>query len=232
MNTTFLKFSSITKKITMSLAGLFLVVFLLVHLSINLCLLRNDGGEWFNAASQFMSSNYIIKVFEVVLFGGILLHIIVGVILTLQNWAARPVGYSKTNRSETSFFSKYMIWTGLIIFIFLLIHFMNFYFVKLGIVPVPEGAADKHDFYTMAINLFTTPLYSIIYIVLITVLGFHLNHAFQSAFQTLGLNHNKYNGAIKLIATIYSIIVCGGFIVIPVYFLFFSIMHAFTSSIF
>ena len=114
-----------------------------------------------------------------------------------------------------------MIWTGLIIFIFFLIHFMNFYFVKLGIVPVPDGAADKHDFYTMAINLFGTPLYSIIYIVLIAVLGFHLNHAFHSAFQTLGLNHNKYNCALKSVATIYSIIVALGFIVIPVYFLFF-----------
>ncbi|NTW31130.1 MAG: succinate dehydrogenase cytochrome b subunit [Bacteroidetes bacterium] len=221
MSITLLKFSSITKKITMSLAGLFLVVFLLVHLGINLCLLRNDGGDWFNAASQFMSSNYIVKVFEIVLFGCILLHITVGVILTLQNWAARPIGYYKPNRSETSFFSKYMIWTGLVVFLFLLIHFMNFYFVKLGIVPVPEGAADKHDFYTMAINLFSTPLYSIIYIVLIAIIGVHLNHAFHSAFQTLGLNHNKYNYVIKLAATVYSIIVCGGFIVIPVYFLFF-----------
>jgi len=113
-----------------------------------------------------------------------------------------------------------MIWTGLIIFTFLAIHFMNFYFVKLGLVPVPEGAADKHDFYNMVINLFASPVYSIIYIVLMLLLGFHLYHAFQSAFQTLGLNHNKYNCAIKVIAVIYALIISIGFSIIPVYFLF------------
>jgi len=214
-----LTYSSITKKIIMALAGLFLVLFLLVHLGINLCLLRGDGGKWFTAASDFMGTNYIIKIFEVVLMGGFLIHILFGVILTLKNWASRPIGYYKSNKSNTSFFSKYMIWTGLVVFTFLAIHFMNFYFVKLGIVPVPSGAEDKHDFYHMVINLFSTPLYSIIYIVLIISLGFHLYHAFQSAFQTLGLNHNKYNSIIKTIALVYSFIVCGGFCIIPVYFL-------------
>lgn len=220
MSSTLLKLSSITKKIVMACAGFFLVVFLLVHLSINLTLLRNDGGEWFNAASNFMSTNYIVKAFEIVLFLGFLIHIIVGILLTLQNWSARPVGYNRPNRSKTSFFSKYMIWTGLIIFIFLAIHFMNFYFVKLGLVPVPDGAADKHDFYTMAINLFAQPLYTVIYIVLMILLGFHLYHAFESAFQTLGLNHNKYNYTIKTIAVLYAIIVPLGFAIIPLYFMF------------
>ena len=213
--------SSITKKITMACAGLFLVVFLLVHLGINLTLLRGDQGEWFNDASNFMGTNYVIKIFEIFLFGGFLIHLLLGVILTLKNWASRPVGYYKPNGSKTSFFSKYMIWTGLIIFIFLAIHFMNFYFVKLGLVPVPNGAADKHDFYHMAINLFSEPIYSGIYIVLIILLGFHLFHAFQSAFQTLGMNHNKYNCAIKIFAVSYALLVSLGFSIIPVYFLFF-----------
>jgi len=221
MNATFLRFSSITKKIVMACAGLFLVVFLLVHLGINLTLLRNDGGEWYNDASEFMSSNYLIKIFEVFLFGGFILHFLVGIILTLKNWASRPVGYLRSNKSKTEFFSKYMIWTGLIIVIFLAIHFMNFYFVKLGLVPVPEGVSDKHDFYNMVINLFASPLYSGIYIVLMLLLGFHLFHAFQSAFQTLGLNHNKYNYTIKVVAVIYALIISIGFSIIPVYFLFF-----------
>ena len=205
----------------MACAGLFLIIFLLVHLSINLTLLRSDDGRWFNDASGFMSTNYLIKIFEIVLFGGFIIHILYGVILTLQNWASRPIGYKKCSKTNTSFFSKYMIWTGLIIFIFLAIHFMNFYFVKLGIVPVPEGAEDKHDFYHMAINLFQTPLYSVIYIILIAVLGLHLNHSLQSAFQTLGLNHDKYMPFIKAFSAIYAIVVAGGFIIIPVYFLFF-----------
>lgn len=221
MNSTLLKVSSITKKIVMACAGFFLIIFLMVHLGINLTLLRGDEGGWFNDASNFMATNYIVKIFEIFLFLGFLIHIIIGIIITLQNWAARPIGYNRTNRSQTSFFSKYMIWTGLIIFIFLAIHFMNFYFVKLGLVPVPEGAADKHDFYQMAINLFQSPLYSGIYIVLIIVLGLHLNHSFQSAFQTLGLNHDKYTPAIKAFSVIYAIVIACGFIIIPVYFLFF-----------
>jgi len=221
MNNNFLKFSSITKKIVMACAGLFLLIFLLVHLSINLCLLRNDNGEWFSAAADFMSTNYIVKVFEIVLFGGFIIHIFYGVVLTLKNWASRPIGYAKCSKTQTSFFSKYMIWTGLIIFIFLAIHFMNFYFVKLGLVPVPEGAADKHDFYHMAINLFQNPLYSVIYIILIAILGLHMNHALQSAFQTLGLNHDKYMPFVKAFSAIYAIVLAVGFIIIPVYFLFF-----------
>lgn len=221
MSNTLLTYSSITKKIVMASAGLFLAVFLLVHLSINLTLLRDDGGKWFNDASHFMSTNYIIKVFEFVLFGGFLIHILIGIILTLKNWASRPVGYYKTNQSKTSFFSKYMIWTGLIILTFLAIHFMNFYFVKLGIVPVPEGINDRHDFYHMAGRLFSQPLYSYLYIFLMLLLGFHLYHAFQSAFQTLGLNHNKYNSTIKLVALGYALIVSIGFAIIPIYYLFF-----------
>jgi len=221
MSTTLLRFSSITKKIVMACAGLFLVLFLLVHLGINLCLLRSDGGEWFTAAATFMSTNYLVKIFEIFLFGGFIIHILIGVLLTLKNWASRPVGYLKSNQSKTSFFSKYMIWTGLIIFIFLAIHFMDFYFVKLGIVPVPQGIFDKHDFYNMVILKFSTPAYSLMYIVLMCLLGFHLYHAFQSAFQTLGLNHNKYNCTIKTIAIAYALIISIGFSIIPIYFLIF-----------
>ena len=210
--------SSISKKLVMSLAGLFLCLFLLVHLGINLTLLLNDGGVVFQEAVEFMSL-WFIKVFEVILFGGFLIHILWGIILFIQNWMARPQGYAITNNSQTSFFSKYMIHTGAIIFAFLALHFINFYFVKLGLVPVPAGAEGKHDFYHMAINLFSQPVYAIIYVVVMIFLSFHLNHAFQSAFQTLGMNHKKYTPAIKCIGLAYSIIVPLGFAIIPVYFL-------------
>jgi len=210
--------SSISKKLVMSLAGLFLCLFLLVHLGINLTLLLNDGGVVFQEAVEFMSL-WFIKVFEVILFGGFLIHILWGIILFIQNWMARPQGYAITNNSQTSFFSKYMIHTGAIIFAFLALHFINFYFVKLGLVPVPAGAEGKHDFYHMAINLFSQPVYAIIYVVVMIFLSFHLNHAFQSAFQTLGMNHKKYTPAIKCIGLAYSVIVPLGFAIIPVYFL-------------
>jgi succinate dehydrogenase / fumarate reductase, cytochrome b subunit len=215
----FIRYSSITKKIVMGLAGLFLALFLCVHLVINLLLLCDDGGQMFMAASAFMSGNIVIRIFEVVLFGGFILHIIVGLIVTFTNWAARPVRYYKSNRSETSFFSKYMFHTGAIIFIFLILHFFHFFFVKLGWVNAPAGL-DPHDFYNMSILLFQNKLYSIIYLVFFVFLAFHLNHSIQSGLQTLGLNHNKYNKAIKYVSAMYAIIISGGFAVIPIYFMF------------
>jgi succinate dehydrogenase / fumarate reductase cytochrome b subunit len=222
MNESFLRFSSITKKVWMALLGLFLMVFLVIHMSINLCLLREDGGRWFNEAAHFMGANYIIKVFEVVLFGGFIFHILLGIILQVKNWISRPFRYKVHNKTYTPFLSKYMIWTGGIVLIFLVIHFMNFYFIKLGWVdsPVPLGEGGEPDFYVVAQWLFIQPVYSLIYIILLIILGFHLNHAFQAAFQSLGLNHTTYNQCIHWFGAIYSIVIPLGFIIIPVYFLF------------
>jgi len=205
------------------LLGIFLMVFLVVHLSINLCLLRDDGGRWFNDAAHFMGTNYVVKVFEVILLAGFILHIFLGIILQVHNWLSRPVRYRVTNRTHTPFLSKYMIYTGAIILIFLIIHFFNFYFIKLGWVSnanlSPEG---EPNFYIIARQLFAIPAYSVLYIVLFVVLGFHLYHAFQSAFQSLGLNNKTYTPAIELVGVIYSVLIPLGFIFIPVYFLIFS----------
>ena len=126
------KIASISKKIVVACVGLFLLLFLLVHLGINLCLLRPDDGAWFVAASNFMGTNYIVKVFEVVLFAVLFIHIILTIALQIQNWKARPVRYSQPSRSKTSAGSKTMIWTGGLVFVFLALHFVNFYFVKMG----------------------------------------------------------------------------------------------------
>ena len=221
MRSSFLHFSSITKKIWMALLGAFLMIFLLVHLSINLFLLRQDDGEWFNAAAHFMGTNYVVKVFEVVLFAGFIFHILLGIILQVKNWMSRPVRYKISNRSTTPFLSKYMIYTGGIVLIFLILHFMNFYFIKLGWVGenAPRLKNGEPDFYTIANQLFDLPGYSIIYIILFVVLGIHLNHAFQAAFQSLGLNIKKYTPVIEKAGLIYSILVPAGCIIIPLYFL-------------
>jgi succinate dehydrogenase / fumarate reductase, cytochrome b subunit len=222
MSSSILRLSSITQKIWMALLGAFLLIFLLVHLSINLCLLRQDEGQWFNAAAHFMGTNYVVKVFEVTLFAGFLLHILLGIILQVKNWMSRPVRYMITNRSKTPFLSKYMIYTGGIVFIFLILHFINFYFIKLGWTGenAPRFEDGEPNFYLVAMQLFSIPGYSILYIALFIVLGFHLYHAFESAFQSLGLNLKKYTPAIEKVGLIYSIIVPAGFIIIPLYFLF------------
>ncbi len=219
MSNSLLHYASITKKISMSIIGLFLAVFLLVHLGINLLLLKGDEGEAFAAAAEFMGTNFLIKIFEKVLFLAFILHIVLGIFLWFQNRSARPIGYVKSNESKTTPGSKFMIHTGIIVFLFMVLHFINFYFVKIGLVSVPDGVADKHDFYTMAHLLFTNVWYSAIYIVSFIGLGIHLNHAIQSGFQSLGLEHSKYTPIIKGLSTVYSIIIAVGFTIIPVYYL-------------
>jgi succinate dehydrogenase / fumarate reductase cytochrome b subunit len=219
MGNKLLSYSSITKKIVMALAGLFLISFLVVHLAINLLLLNNDDGAAFMVAVEFMTTNPLVKIMEYFLMGGFAIHILIGVIIQIQNWMARPVRYKVEGYSHLSFFSKYMIHTGAIIFIFLCIHFINFYFVKLGWVNPPAGV-EKEDFYQMANLLFADKFYAILYVVLMIFLGFHLHHAFQSAFQTLGLNHTKYTPFIKAVSTIYAIVVPLGFACIPLFYIF------------
>ena len=203
-------FSSISKKLVMALAGLFLLTFLPLHLIINLMLLKSDPDP-FNKAAQFMASFPLIKIMEVVLIGTILIHISWGILLQIQNWLARPVGYVSSIKSETSFFSRFMIWTGATILTFLVLHFFNFFFIKLGIVK-----GNPEDFYSVAHSLFKIPAYDFIYLGCFALLGFHLFHAFYSAFQTLGLNHRLWNPVVKPIALFYAIIIPAGFAFISI----------------
>ncbi len=189
----------------MALAGLFLILFLPVHLTINFLLLKSDPVP-FNRAAHFMATFPLIKIIEIVLIAAILIHIFYGIYIQIQNWIARPVGYVSGNKAETSFFSRFMIWTGSAIFTFLVLHFFNFYFIKLGFVK-----GDPEDFYSVAHSLFRIPAYNYIYLSCFLLLGLHLYHAFISAFQTLGLNHRIWTPVVKILALIYAIVIPAGF---------------------
>ena len=202
-------FSAVTKKFVMALAGLFLLLFLPVHLGINLMLLNNDP-EPFNKAAHFMATFPLVKVMEIFLLLTILIHITYGIFLQIQNWLSRPVRYAVRNKSKTSAFSRFVFWTGGAVLIFLVIHFFNFYFIKLGLV---EG--DPENFYSVAHQLFSIPGYVILYWVCFILLGFHLYHALQSAFQTLGLANEFWTPVIKVISLIYAVVLPLGFAVIP-----------------
>lgn len=215
-----LQYSSITLKVVMALAGLFLVTFLGVHLGINLLLLKDDGGRSFSAAAEFMGTNPLIRISEIVLFAGFIIHIFTGFLVSGKNRASRPAGYEVGNRTETSFLSKYMLHTGMVVLLFLALHFSDYYFVKIGLVAPPEGIG-RHDFYAMTLHLFSSTWYALFYMLSFLLLGFHLNHAIQSAFQTMGWNHTRYMGMIKVAGTVYSIAIALGFMVIPLYFIFF-----------
>ena len=217
-------YSSLTKKYIMSFLGLFLMTFLLVHLSINLLLIVDDSRELFNEAAHFMGTNTFIQVFQWVLFGAFAVHILVGVILQIQNWMARPKGYAKRVGAEESIFSRYMIYTGAIIFIFLVIHLADFFANKM-IGDVPEitsgNLAGMEDMGLLVMEKFKMGGYVLFYVIIFLFLGFHLDHAFQSAFQSLGLNHPKYTPFIKGLGHFVAIVLTVGFISIPIIIYFF-----------
>jgi len=216
--------SSIFKKLIMSVAGLFLIIFLLVHLGINSTLILYESRDFFNITAHFMSSNIIIKITEVMLFGGLFLHVIYGIILQIQNWLSRPKRYKITGYSETSFFSKFMIHTALIIFIFLVLHLLDFFIKSTftgGAKVIILNGKEYRDLGLLVIERFKMGWVVIVYILALLFLGFHLYHGFDSAFKTLGINHRFYSPVIKVTGIIYTIVVTFGFISIPVYIYFF-----------
>ncbi len=210
--------SSIGKKLLMSLAGLFLIIFLIVHLGINLLVLL-ESPEAFNRAAHFMGTNVIIKIMEIVLFGGFLLHVIYACIVTIQNWIARPKGYKKANYSQTSVFSKYMVHTAVVLTIFLVLHLLDFYIKSEFFGEIEEVNYDGkivYDLASLVIARFQIKWVVWVYLIALLGLGFHLHHGFQSAFQTLGINHPVYTPVIKATGIIYTVLITAGFMSIPV----------------
>lgn len=206
--------SSIGRKVVMALTGFFLITFLIVHLGINLSLFW--GAESFNAASEFMATNGVIQVMQYVLAAGFILHIILGIRLELQNRSSRGVKYVVNKPSEnSSFSSRNMIVTGVIILLFLILHLKDF-FVELKFYD--KGGFDSD--YDLVTTLFKNPIYTVIYVLAFILLGIHLSHGFQSAFQSTGANYNKYKACIKNTGTIFSILIAIGFSAIAVYFFF------------
>lgn len=128
------KIHSITKKIVVALLGSFLLLFLLFHATANLFVLRHDDGTWYSAFCHFMGTNWIVKAFEFILLATILLHMILTLYLAVTNRMSRPIRYHETQKSKTHTNSRLMVWTGILIFVCLLLHFGDFYFVKTGLV--------------------------------------------------------------------------------------------------
>ncbi len=210
--------SSLGKKLIMSLTGLFLIVFLLVHLVGNLQLLISDGGVTFNIYAHFMVTNPVIKTLSYGLYTFILLHIVQGIVIWLSNKGAKQSKYAVPSKN-TSWASKNMANLGIIITVFLFIHLWQFWLKnKLGVIPpvIIEGQEYK-DFYVIVNNAYQNIFYVVFYVLSMVVIGLHLSHGFQSAFQTLGLNHKKYTPIIKGLGTGYSILVPLLFAIIPIW---------------
>ena len=214
--------SSIGRKVVMSLTGLFLIVFLVVHLLGNLQLiLAQDGGQTFNEYAYFMTHNPVIKFTSYGLYAFIIIHAIQGLLLAYYNRQARgDVRYAvKVNRTAGA--SKSSIWMGslgTVILIFIIIHMAQFWLqMKLGNTEmVTYDGEPVKDLYTLVAAVYENPLFVIFYVVAMVFIAFHLWHGFQSAWQTLGLNHRKYTPLIKAVGYAYSVLIPLGFASIPV----------------
>lgn len=211
--------SSLGRKVVMGLTGLFLCSFLIVHLIGNLALFNSDvnaAQQAFNEYTKFMSSNPLIRVSEIILVLGFIAHIADAIMLTKANQKARPVKYAMDKKKST-WYSRNMGMTGSLILAFLILHLSTYYVVYKFGNPGLDSNGLK-DMYTIVVNSFDQIWYTVIYIVCLVILGLHLNHGFQSAFQSMGLNHPKYTPIIKKAGSAFAAIITIGFLSFPIYF--------------
>ena len=213
--------SSIGRKVLMALSGFFLMVFLLQHFSINLLSVIDDN--LFNEVSHFMGTNPLIQfVLQPILILGFMFHLFMGIYLDFKNNKARPIKYAMDKPSANSnWTSRNMIISGLMIFLFLGLHFYDFWFPEINTKFIKgdwTGLQDGEYRYWQELNHKFHDLWRvIIYCISFIFLSLHLLHGFQSAFQSAGFNSNKYTPSIKLASNIYAIAIPFGFIFIALF---------------
>lgn len=197
--------SSIGKKLGMALTGVGLYGFLVGHLAGNFLLLKGDGGDAFNAYSAFLTTHPLIIPTELVLLAIFIAHIAFAVSVSRDNKRARPVGYRlQRSTGKRSPASSTMLYSGLLILAFVVVHIKTFKY----------GDLDGGTLYSLVIGTFEQPLYALGYVAAMCVLGFHLWHAFQSAFQTLGFStSSKW----RLLSSVLAVVLAGGFGSIPLF---------------
>ena len=197
--------ASIGRKFIMGLTGLFLITFLVVHCSVNACIFFNDGGETFNMVAEFFSSNILIRTMEIVLFFGLILHVVQSYLLTRQNQKARPVPYAVFNGNANSkWYARSMGLLGTILLIFLIIHLRHFWIVSRFTDEITSG---RETLFGEMKEVFSVLWIVILYTLAQISLSYHLMHGFQSAFQTMGWNHPKYTPFVKKVGFWFSIII-------------------------
>lgn len=220
--------SSIGQKFVMALTGLFLIAFLIVHVGLNACIWANDGGRMFNAGANFMASMLVIRIMEVGLFAGIIIHAVQGLVLNAANNSKRKVGYAIDYGNRGSrWYSRSMGLLGTLLLLFLIMHIYNFWVPsRLGgmwnIRPLEEidytnGLGQKyHNLYAEMITVFQNPVIVILYVLGCISLAYHLMHGFESAFRTIGVHNNRYLKMLRHTGRGFSIIVSIAFAMMPI----------------
>ena len=218
--------SSIGKKLIMSISGLFLVLFLLFHLSMNVAAVFS--GEAYNMVCSLLGSNWYAVAATLVLAAGVVIHFVYAIILTLQNRKARGNDrYAINARPKgVEWASQNMFVLGLFVILFMLLHFSQFWYkmmfaelighheVALGSAMVsPQDGAAFINYYFQG-NAVITVLYLIWYV----ALWFHLTHGFWSAIQTIGWNNTIWMNRWECISKIVATVICGLFAIITIIF--------------
>ena len=214
--------SSIARKVAMALSALFLIFFLIIHLAVNITSLFSEST--FNQLSHFMGTNPLVQfALQPVLIFGVVFHFVMGFVLEMKNKKATSVKYAKDNgAANSSWMSRNMIYSGLVILAFIVLHFIDFWIPELNVKYVQgdmtgllEGTQDFRYFEELQ-HKFVNPARVAAYVISFVLLGLHLAHGFQSAFQSMGFN-NKYTKTVKSLGNIYSIAIPLGFIIVAVF---------------
>lgn len=199
----------------MALSALFLMIFLIQHLTINIT--ATLSPETFNELSHFMGTNPVVQfIAQPILIFAVVFHFLMGFILEAQNRKARPINYKRNNGAANStWMSRNMIYSGLVILAFLVLHFVDFWLPEMNYKYVQMNPEDPTRYYEELLHKFENPVRVGAYILAFVLLALHLLHGFGSAFQSMGQN-NKYIDGLKKFGVIYSILVPLGFIITAV----------------
>ena len=208
--------SSIVKKVAMALSGLFLVLFLTQHFSINLLSIFSESS--FNEVSHFMGNNPIVQfILQPILILGVLFHFSMGFILELQNSGSRSVKYASYKGSaNASWMSRNMIYSGIVILSFLGLHFYDFWVPEINYKYIEVLPLNPDRYFEELVHKFESPVRVGIYVLSFVFLALHLLHGFASSFQSVGVN-NKYSKTIKYFTTAFSVVIPSGFIFIALF---------------
>ncbi|WP_314279758.1 succinate dehydrogenase cytochrome b subunit [Capnocytophaga leadbetteri] len=210
--------TSVARKVAMALSALFLILFLIIHLAVNLTSVISEST--FNELSHFMGTNPLIQfAMQPVLLAGVIFHFVMGFVLEIQNKRARGSEkyYAYNGGANSSWMSRNMIITGVMILLFLGLHLYDFWVAEMNYKYIEFNAPNPTRYYHELIEKFHEPLRVGIYVLCFVFLCLHLLHGFQSAFQSMGWKDDARKKLISQVGNWYSYIICGGFIFIALF---------------
>jgi succinate dehydrogenase / fumarate reductase cytochrome b subunit len=208
--------TTIARKVAMALSGLFLILFLGQHFTINITSVFSENT--FNFLSDFMGNNPVVQfVLQPILIFGVVFHFVMGFILELKNAKSRSVKYvSFKGSASASWVSRNMIISGIVVLSFLGLHFYDFWVPEMNYKYVEFLPQDPDRYYGELVHKFHSPVRVILYAISFVFLALHLYHGFASSFQSMGFN-NKYIRGLKWFTAAFALVIPAGFIFIAIF---------------